>query len=252
MGNDQLQEKYQAFIRNSSEGIWLFETDSSIPTNLPPAEQVKLMFERGYLADANDAMARMYGCKSAAELIGTRLPDMMVQTDPRNIAYLTAFVESGYRLQGTESHEKDKDGNDRIFRNSLVGIVEDGLLSRVWGTQVDVTAQYAMTRQLQEGQDRLSLALRASGTGLWEWNVLTGELIWSDIMKQLFGMAPNEPITYEKYMARLHQEDRSRLQKIIRQSMKTGEEYKVEHRTVWPDGSEHWILGMGRAILEDG
>ena len=137
----QSEERYQAFIRNSSEGIWRVELDQPIPTNLSPEAQVKLVFERSYMAEANAAMAQMYGFDTPDTLIGARLSDLMPENDPENIAYLTAFVKSGYKLSGVESHEKDNAGNDKYFRNSLVGIIENNHVVRAWGTQQDVTEQ---------------------------------------------------------------------------------------------------------------
>lgn len=43
---------------------------------------------------------------------------------------------------------------------------------------------------LDESDARLKLALRATNTGLWEWNVLTGQVAWSENFEQLFGVAP--------------------------------------------------------------
>jgi PAS domain S-box-containing protein len=252
MGNDKLQEKYQAFIRNSSEGIWLCELDEPVSIKLKPKEQIRLFYKYGYIAEANDAMAKMYGLNAGTDLVGARLPDLLVESDPQNTAFITAFVESGYHLSGVESHEKDHQGNDRFFRNSLVGVVKDGMILRAWGTQQDVTEQYAMTRQVQESRERLALALRASRTGMWEWDVISNTLIWSDELKLLYGMSPKDPVDYDAYLEKIHPDDRLSMRRIIRHSMKTGEEYKIEHRIIWRDGSEHWVLGMGRTILEEG
>lgn len=252
MGTQTLREKYQAFIRNSSEGIWLFEVDKPISTALSPARQIKLMYKYGYMAEANDAMARMYGAESGKDLAGMRLGEFLVESDPQNTDYLQAFIVSGYKLNGVESHEKDRYGNDRIFRNSLTGIIEDGNLLRAWGVQHDITEQYTMHRALQKSEERLALALRASKVGLWEWDVVTGELIWSDELKQLYGLQLEDEVNYEAYQSLIHPQDRKIIQQVIKHSMRTGEDYRVEHRVVWRDGTQHWVMGMGRAFLVDG
>ncbi|HSE61924.1 MAG TPA: ATP-binding protein [Candidatus Saccharimonadales bacterium] len=252
MANDDLQEKYQAFITNSSEGIWLCELDAPISVALPPKEQIRLMYQYAYMAECNDAMAKMYGLSSGDELKGVRLTELLIESDPKNTEYLLAFIRSGYRLTGAESHEKDVHGNPRIFRNSLVGVMEDGFVLRAWGTQHDITEQYLVHQALAQSQERLGLALAASRLGMWEWNLTTGELLWSDQLKELFGLAPTDSISYEKYQKLLHPQDRARMRKVIREAMKTGKEYEVEHRAVWADNSEHWVLGRGKAILENG
>lgn len=246
------EERYHAFIRNSSEGIWRCELDEPIPITLPPDEQIEQIFKHAYMAEANDAMAGMYGLKSSKDLIGVRLKDLMVCEDQRNIEYLRAFIESGYNLTNVESHELDTDGNDKYFSNSLVGIIENGTVIRAWGSQLDMTEQHKAAQTLEASEERLQLALHASNMGMWEWNVLSGELTWSDQLKRLYGLKPSAEITFEKYLTLLHPDDRQKTQDIIQSSMKTGKEYKFEHRLIWPDGSEHWLLGQGKAYLEDG
>ena len=246
------QERYEAFIRNSSEGIWLFELDQPISTSLPVKKQIELMYEHAYLAEANMATARMYGFRSTKQMIGMRLTEFMIQSDPENIAYLSAFVETGYNLSGVESHELNVKGEDKFFRNSLNGVVEDGKLVRAWGTQHDVTEQRLASKALEQSQERLQMALKSSLMGLWEWNVETNELYWSPRLKKIYGLKVRDAISYEKYIQLVHQDDRASMQASIKNSMKTGEMYQIEHRIIWPDGSIHWVLGQGKAHLENG
>lgn len=246
------EERYQAFIRNSSEGIWRFELDEPIPIDMPARQQVRLIFERAYLAEANQAVARMYGFASIDEMVGMRLPRFMDKHDPENIAYIEAFVKSGYKLNDVESHEFDKFGNDKYFRNSMVGFVENGFVTHAWGTQQDVTDRRAAEIALRRSEERLSLALQGSSMGLWEWDIENNQLYWSDELKHLFGQKSDAKITYEKYRTLIHPDDRPKAMKVIQQSMRTGDMYQFEHRVVWPDGSVHWLLGRGRSHLENG
>ncbi|HKO54411.1 MAG TPA: ATP-binding protein [Thermoanaerobaculia bacterium] len=133
------EERYRAFMANTSEAIWRFELEEPVPILLPPDEQIELFYRHGYLAECNDAMAAMYGFASRDELTGARLGDLLVRDDPDNIAYLCAFIESGYRLTDAESTERDREGNTKYFANNLLGIIDGGALVRAWGTQRDVT-----------------------------------------------------------------------------------------------------------------
>jgi PAS domain S-box-containing protein len=135
----QSEERYRAFIEQSSEGIWCFELEQPVTQGLPIDQQIDAFYQYAYLAECNDAMARMYGFSEANELIGARLGDFLVRSDPQNLAYLRAFVEANYRLVDAESHELDRYGNARYFLNNLVGNIEDGRIVRAWGSQRDIT-----------------------------------------------------------------------------------------------------------------
>jgi signal transduction histidine kinase len=146
----RILERYRAVLDNSSEAIWCCDLDDPIPVTLGEDEQIARMFQSGWLSEANSRMAEMYGFADPAELIGARLADVLVQSDPANTEYLRAFIRSAYRLRNAESHETDRHGEDRYFLNNLTGIVENGFLRRAWGTQRDITAQ----RQSEQRQHR--------------------------------------------------------------------------------------------------
>ncbi len=250
--HDDSKERYQAFIQNSSEGIWRFELDEPIPTSLSPKEQIKRMYKHAYLAETNVATAKMYGYRTVKPLIGMRLGDFLVKSDPRNQQYLEAFIASGYNLTQIESHEVDKKGKDKYFLNSLIGIIEGDYVVRAWGTQQDVTQQKAASDALTRSEERLNLALQASSMGLWEWDVATNELYWSPELRKIYGLSAKEPVTFEMYMGMIHPDDAQHAGQIATESMQTGETYQFEHRIIQRDGSIHWLLGTGRAFLEDG
>src|ERR1035438_9104389 len=106
------------------------------------AHPPRLLLGRG-----NDAMARMYGLTSGRELLGKRLMEMLDPKDPRNIELAREYVRSGFHILERESHETDIHGNPRVFRNSMIGIVESGKLVRTWGIQRDVTEQVRLDRK---------------------------------------------------------------------------------------------------------
>lgn len=106
--------------------------------------------------------------------------------------------------------------------------------------------------ELQISKERLALALETSGIGIWEWDIITGKLFWSAELKKLYGLKAKDNITYEKYLSLIHPDDLEQSRKIISDAMKSGKPYKFEHRIVWPNGSAHWVLGQGRALIENG
>ncbi len=79
------EEDYRSFVAQSSEGIFREDMDVPISVDLPEDELVHHILYDSYMAECNDAMARMYGFTTGQELIGKRLTEMLVADDPHNI-----------------------------------------------------------------------------------------------------------------------------------------------------------------------
>jgi len=123
----------------TTEATWRFHHEQPLDITLPEDEQVEHFYLYSVLAECNDAFARMYGFRAASDVVGTRLVVFLPPSNPENVAYLRAFIRSGYRLEDAESHEIDRYGKAKYFVNNLVGIFERGQLVGAWGTQRDVT-----------------------------------------------------------------------------------------------------------------
>lgn len=148
------EERYRAFIFNSTEGIWRIELDHPLPTSMLESEQIKHIYEHSYIAESNDAMARMYGYSRAEEFAGARLKDLHDMSDPDNYDHLRSVIRAGYKLSDTLTHEIDKDGQTHYFLNNVIGIIENGFVIRFWGSQRDVTEQRRKDALLKESEEK--------------------------------------------------------------------------------------------------
>jgi PAS domain S-box len=83
---------------------------------------------------------------------------MLVADDSRNVEMTREYIRSGFRLLDHQSHELDIHGHAKVFRNSMIGIVENGNLVRTWGIQRDVTEQV----KLEEARNKADKALHES------------------------------------------------------------------------------------------
>ena len=149
------------FIEVTTEATWRFHHEQPLDITLPEDEQVEHLYLYSALAECNDAFARMYGFRTAADVIGTRLVVFCPPSNAENVAYLRSFIRSGYRLEDAESQEIDRYGNTKYFVNNLVGIFERGELVGAWGTQRDVTDQ-RRALQAQEYRSRIHSAKSSS------------------------------------------------------------------------------------------
>jgi PAS domain S-box-containing protein len=149
------EEEYRLFVSQSSEGIFREEMDAPVSINLSEDELVHHILFDSYLGECNDAMARMYGLQSGKELVGKRLTEMVVPDDPNNIELTREYIRSGFRVLERESHEVDVHGNPKIFLNSMIGTVENGMLVRTWGIQRDITEKVRLEEARRKAEESL-------------------------------------------------------------------------------------------------
>ncbi|WP_138499588.1 PAS domain-containing protein [Nostoc sp. PA-18-2419] len=133
----------------------------------------------------------------------------------------------------------------------------NGQVVRVVGASTDISEQQAALddrqqaeTKLRESEERIRLATNAAEVGMWFWNLLTKELIWTDKCKQLFGLSSEAEISYEIFLNYVHPEDRISVEEAIARSLAAKVDCEVEYRTIWLDGSIHWIDAKGRVFYD--
>ena len=101
-------------------------------------------------------------------------------------------------------------------------------------------------KALHESQKRLSRALDAANMGIWEWNIKTDKIWWSDSVHKIFGTTKQTfDGTYEGFLTFLHSEDKKIVAQEIKRSLSTDKKYFAQHRIIRPDGSRRWIESVG-------
>jgi len=152
------EQKYRNYIEQSTEGIWLVAFDEPIPTSLPSEEQVRLIQSRGYIAECNNSLARMYGFTSSREMIGYRLFDLYGgQPNETNFQSTLRLVRDGYRSAERLTEEVNAHREKVYFLNNAVGVIKDDHLVGMWGTQRDVTERIRAEESLRRQAHELSL-----------------------------------------------------------------------------------------------
>ncbi len=154
------EENYRNFVAQSSEGIFREEMDEPVSIKLPEDDLVQHILYDSYMGECNDAMAGMYGLTSGEQLRGKRLVEMVTPDDPRNIELTREYIRSGFRLLERESHELDVHGNPKVFLNSMIGTVENGMLVRTWGIQRDITEKVRLEAARVKSEEALRTSVR--------------------------------------------------------------------------------------------
>ena len=107
---------------------------------------------------------------------------------------------------------------------------------------------------IRESEQRLQLALQAAKAGSWDLNLETGEVIASNQCKANLGLSPDAELSYRQLTEELiHPDDRAGMQAEVQRAIEQHTVYEAEYRTIWSDGSVHWILARGQIYYrEDG
>lgn len=241
------RDEYKTYIEQSSEGIYCHGFKTPISADITVHNLVEHMKKDGHLSKCNTAMAKMYGFDQGSEMEGMLTSDLIDLTDEANIDYLQAFLDNDFKIVNAESHEKDRFGASRYFLNNLTGIVEDGKLTQVWGTQRDITE-----RKLIENEIRV-LASLVEHTS----DVLTASdleyrpLTWNKAAERIYGLKADEVLGNDlRFFLDIHYQDTSR-EEVREHIARVGEWRGEMHFTRPTDGAAVTLLVNFKMLRDD-
>ena len=100
----------------------------------------------------------------------------------------------------------------------------------------------------------LERAQELSSTGSWEWDIVSGDITWTDQIYRIFGLPPGafRP-TYLAFLERVHPDDRELVDRAVGRAIEGRGVYDIQHRIVLPDTRLRIVQEQGRAEYgEDG
>src|SRR5206468_10371321 len=104
----------------------------------------------------------------------------------------------------------------------------------------------------RESEERYMLAVAGSKDGIWDWNLQTGEIFFSDRWKSMLGYEENEVGSApDEWFNRIHPEDRTHVQAAIAAHLQgLDPHFESEHRVHHRDGSYRWVLSRALAVRD--
>jgi PAS domain S-box-containing protein len=179
-------------------------------------------------AEAHDVLVACGGAQDRAHCPALVLTGTALRDDGREVLKLGA---------------QDFLGKGSLTAQSLTRAVENAV-DRFW-LAAKLRDKEAAVR---ESEARLRLALEASSTGLWTWQLETDQLVWSPEVHQI--VAVPEGVfagTGSAFFELVHPDDRARVEVAVREAIARRTSYECEFRMIRPDGSTLWVEGRGRA-----
>lgn len=148
---------------------------------------------------------------------------------------------------------KAKDGSERPIDESAAPIRGD--VGAIRGAVVvfrDITERKRAVNRLRDQEERLRLAIEATGLGIFDYSPQTGQQEWSERCKQIWGLPPDAPVPPEVVAKAIHPDDRERAQRITETSLdpRGPGEFVMEHRLVLANGTVRWVLVRGKTIFD--
>jgi len=116
----------------------------------------------------------------------------------------------------------------------------------------EITERKRIELELRQVTDRLTLAVRAGGVGIWDYNPVSNVLIWDDEMYRLYGITPDQfGGAYEAWRSGVHPEDRQRGDEEIQMALRGERDFDTEFRVLWSDGTTHNIRALAIVQRDD-
>lgn len=181
-----------------------------------------------------------------------------------------ALLPAEVRAAGTEALELARSGTASRFpgRSELPGekplywdnmltpvIGEDGKPSAILCVSRQVTAEQDALRRLRESEERLAIATRVGGLGIWDFDLVAGELACDEGWYRIMGRDPAKPIrSIDEFRPFIHPDDVARATEVDQTAqalVADGRDYAIKFRIVRPDGDVRWVRSAATLFKND-
>jgi PAS domain S-box-containing protein len=196
-----------------------------------------LVHAEGRYVFANPAAVRLFGVKSATEIVGRDVLESVHPDDRETVARRIDQAYGGAVTPPRELRIIRSDG--RPAQVELSGKPAVQLVMR------DIAERKQVEQALRSALERQALAQRATKTGFWDWDITTGNLVWSPEFFDLIGLETTSEPSFDVWLNALHPEDRESALERINRSVEEHVSLRNEYRIVLPDGRERWISALG-------
>lgn len=226
------EEKYRSLFESSIDAIFVLNPQDLVIRDLNPSAIKLLGFERDELID------RAFTTLSPKRSIPKEYKQVAQLADSESLRLETAIlIESG---------------EQKPVEIKFSGYEFQGE-ARIMAAVSDVSARNQAIEDLKLSEQRMALAVTDKKNGIWDWDIGSGEIFFSDNWRTFLGLKKNEtPNGFEVWKSRIHPDEVERIVESMRLHWKGESEYFMEeHRLVNKAGKYHWVLSRGRAVWNE-
>ena len=206
-----------------------------------------------YLTQAFEAI---HGLSRDAAMAGHPLRTwlaLVVPEDRRTVLAAIRRIRAGEPVTVDYRVCRTSDGAIRWLRDTGFPIRDgEGRVAMIGGIGKDITDAKAAQEALEKHEAFLTSAVEVGRLGLWDWDIRTDRVRWSDEHFRQGGYQVGEVLpSYQAWVDCLHPDELAGAEAEVRAAMAEARDYVREYRVVHPDGSIHWLHGRGRFFYDD-
>lgn len=210
--------------------------------------------DMGSISLFSPAAVKLFGY-SSDEVLGKNVKMLMPEPyRSEHDGYLSHHKQTGEKRIigiGREVMGQRKDGSTFPMNLSVGKAVVDGKSLYV-GTVTDLTELKTKEQALRDFSNRLELATKAGGIGVWDYDIDKGILQWDDRMFELYGVSRNQfSGAYDAWKNALHPDDLAQAEAELTRAMEKKEPFHSEFCIIWPDGQKRYIQAFGEVMPDD-
>ncbi len=244
--------------------VWFGKWDGTdcifgISKNLSSEQEAQQRFERLFrnnptpmaltaipskqFSDVNDAFLKVLGY-SRGEVIGHTAVELALFPDSGKQHVIAERLRSSERISDFELQVRHRDGSivEGLFSGETISSQGRQFYLTV---MTDITDRKQAEDLLRQTAERLSLATRAGGVGIWDFDVVKGKETWDDQMYSLYGISREQfGDASEAWRAAIHPSDLEREDGEIQLALRGEKDFDTEFRVIWPDRSVHTIRAL--------
>ncbi len=189
---------------------------------------------------------------SRQTLLHKRFAHYVAPSDQRAWQIFWQQVLQGRDVQHGEIDLKGRDGAVTTVRIRCAAIQTTCGLLGVRLSLSDITDLKQAMAELQNREDRLQLAKAASGLGLFDDHLTTGQHLVDERLREIWGFSPTEPVSFQQMLAGVHPDDRAGMQAALARAVNphgNGSflvQYRVVNRT---SHAVHHVSATGRVYF---
>lgn len=233
------EQLYRLISENAGDVIWILDIKTGKLNYISPSI-IKLS---GYAPE---------------ELIGATIADVVTPESYVTIQSLLpdrlAAAESGDKSVLVQTHQIDQFHKDRsiIHTEIVTTLIKDdkNKVIEIIGVTRNINERISAQQELRQGEERLRLALTATKTGVWEYDIHNDKVFWSPECYDIFGVSDIE-LNFTTFYSFVHPDDLDyyyiEINKILNDK---NEDFRLEFRIIKPDNSIIWLLDQGKAVFD--